>query len=1035
MSKRSTTEAGTAPARRSFGLPRLADMRIRSKLGLILIVPVVALLGVATIRLVDSSGEAFKAGDTASLAQFTQSSSALLNALQEERAQAAVQLYKDDIALGKDAESVENFNKARGETDAAIKKFRAERGNLADDSAVLLQTLEDIDSAIVYDLNGFKSKTGADQWDFLDKPVNPDKPDGARGRISNGAGGAGDLSGYNAAISFLQTVYEYALDGTTEPTLSRDLRATQLVAAADENSEKLRLLMLNMDSQGTLSSEKIRQFNQLVAARDQSLIDFSQVMASVDDTDKHYEDAPRLTSPDDNDVLVADDFEDDVIGKGPEDSILVDHTDLQRAFDKRHDASRDFITKVQEKSAEDASDYSGAVITQVLIEIAALLVTLVVAVLLALAIARKLVQSLRRLREGALEVAHVDLPRAVAAMRQADPASQRTPAQVVAELGDPLRMDNRDEVGTVAGAFNTVHREAVRIAAEQAALRSSVSTMFVNLARRSQGLVDQLIGHLDRLERGEQDPDRLGELFQLDHLATRMRRNDENLLVLAGADSTRVERDPAQIGDVLRAAQSEVLSYTRIEFGTILADREVQAGAINDIVHLIAELLDNATGYSPPDSAVVAEARQTGEQIFVRIIDRGIGMSHEQMDELNRQLAERTDVDISASRLMGLVVVAKLAQRHNITVTLSGERGRGTIAEVVLPTELLTDASRRGGGRSSLPPSPTPRANGTPAPAPEPVAPAAGDGPRGLFEPLNLPEPEQVEPFSPGGNGHKDFEPAAFDGGNGNGNGSTGLAFHPGDNDADNLPRRKLMEVTGEIVAEVPDDPMSVALPMIRLDAAPLTETPVDDPNAPPSWPSAAGPTSEPIAASARMPEIDETMELPIFREVESAWFKSSTPPPRPAGEDNPRAVDSGPPAPAPTAEAATAGLPQRPQPSPRRKPRPAEPAEPVEPAAGPAGLPQRGTPAEPAESSLWHTAADSGWQVAAEVVEKPADEVTGAGLPKRRAGERLVPGSVDTPADSATDIPKPRRDPEGVRGLLSAYHRGVQRGRGNDAR
>ena len=128
-------------------------------------------------------------------------------------------------------------------------------------------------------------------------------------------------------------------------------------------------------------------------------------------------------------------------------------------------------------------------------------------------------------------------------------------------------MRSRDEFGQVTEAFNAVHLEAVRTAAEQAALRSSVATMFVNLARRSQILVDRLIGHLDRLERGEEDPDRLAELFQLDHLATRMRRNDENLLVLAGADSTRVQREPAALIDVLRAAQSEVEHYTRIEFG------------------------------------------------------------------------------------------------------------------------------------------------------------------------------------------------------------------------------------------------------------------------------------------------------------------------------------------------------------------------------------------------------------------------------------------------------------------------------------
>ena len=146
-----------------------------------------------------------------------------------------------------------------------------------------------------------------------------------------------------------------------------------------------------------------------------------------------------------------------------------------------------------------------------------------------------------------------------------------------------------------------VHREAVRVAAEQAALRTSVSAMFLNLARRSQTLVDRMIGELDAIERGEEDPKRLAQLFELDHLATRMRRNDENLLVLAGADSAVPRRDDALLVDVLRAAQSEVELYNRIEFGTVDTDISVAAHAVNDVVRLVAELLDNATRFSPPD--------------------------------------------------------------------------------------------------------------------------------------------------------------------------------------------------------------------------------------------------------------------------------------------------------------------------------------------------------------------------------------------------------------------------------------------------
>ena len=256
---------------------------------------------------------------------------------------------------------------------------------------------------------------------------------------------------------------------------------------------------------------------------------------------------------------------------------------------------------------------------RVLLETSVLLAMLLLAILFAWLVARSMARSLRELRQGALAVAQFGLPNAVNRLRDPSLHGSLTPAQVADQVAEPLPVRSRDEFGQVTEAFNAVHLEAVRTAAEQAALRSSVAIMFVNLARRSQILVDRLIGHLDRLERGEEDPDRLAELFQLDHLATRMRRNDENLLVLAGADSTRVQREPAALIDVLRAAQSEVEHYTRIEFGMIDRDIEVSAHAVNDMVHLVAELFDNATAFSPPNSTVIVEARRLGDGALLSV--------------------------------------------------------------------------------------------------------------------------------------------------------------------------------------------------------------------------------------------------------------------------------------------------------------------------------------------------------------------------------------------------------------------------------
>ncbi len=331
----------------------------------------------------------------------------------------------------------------------------------------------------------------------------------------------------------------------------------------------------------------------------------------------------------------------------------------------------------------DASAARDRVERQIIIDVGLLFAIVLIAMLIAWLVARSMNRALRELKHGALTVARQGLPQAVARLRDPTLATQLSPQQIALQIAEPLPVRSRDEFGEVTEAFNAVHIEAVRTAAEQAVLRSSVATMFVNLARRSQILVDRLIGHLDRLERGEEDPDRLAELFQLDHLATRMRRNDENLLVLAGADSTRVQREPAPLVDVLRAAQSEVEHYTRIEFGSIDRDLEIASHAVNDLVHLVAELLDNATAFSPPDSPVLVEARRFGDRAVLYVEDRGIGISADQLADLNDRLAKPPLVDVAVSRMMGLVVVARLAARHGVEVKLRPAADRGTVADVL----------------------------------------------------------------------------------------------------------------------------------------------------------------------------------------------------------------------------------------------------------------------------------------------------------------------------------------------------------------
>ena len=386
--------------------------------------------------------------------------------------------------------------------------------------------------------------------------------------------------------------------------------------------------------------------------------------------------------------------------------------DITQSFGAVVDLMRWAEQRLENAVVQLAADESSSVTRQATIEAILVVLVLIIAVALAVLLARSLNLSLRRLREGALSVANRDLPEAVARLRDVRNLGDGGAEDIVRQVRDPIQLNNRDEIGQVAQAFNVVHREAVRVAAEQAALRTSVSAMFLNLARRSQALVDRMIGELDQIERGEEDPKRLAQLFELDHLATRMRRNDENLLVLAGADSSAPRREDALLVDALRAAQSEVELYNRIEFGTVDTDILITALAVNDVVRLVAELLDNATRFSPPNTVVVADARRIRDYVVIQVEDRGLGMSEEQMELLNRRLAEPPSVDVAAFRLMGLAVVGRLAGRYGIRVELRANMEGGTIAQVILPSNIVVLPNRpieapRGGRMPQLDSGPT----------------------------------------------------------------------------------------------------------------------------------------------------------------------------------------------------------------------------------------------------------------------------------------------------------------------------------------
>ncbi|GGR63579.1 hypothetical protein GCM10010169_02850 [Micromonospora fulviviridis] len=1173
MSKRPTT-AGSFLSRLRRPASRLRDMPIWSKLGLIMIVPTIATVVVGTSGLVDHLETLNNANRAGNLANLVAYSGDLVDKLQDERT-AAVLLLTDDDPKAKDRH-IDVYTQAGKKVDKAQGQYSQQRVVLEELPPALEKILDGIDQDLE-DLSGTRSQV-------------------FNGKMSSSFA----VKGYDGLIGELLAVRDSSTQLAGDSDLSDRMRAAAAVARSKEFLSERRVVVHLALDRGRLDQTLRTDYISTVTAEQQAIESFSavgnesekelyqQTVAGGDQ--REVSSYQGQISANESGALTGVSF-----GSDQWDTAMVGKGKLVRTVESKLDGD---VVKQADKLRSDVQ-------RQVFLQTGLLLSMLLLAILFAYLVARSMARSLRDLRQGALSVAQYGLPQAVARLRDPQVTGQLSPVQLANQIAEPLPVRSKDEFGQVTEAFNAVHLEAVRTAAEQAALRASVATMFVNLARRSQILVDRLIGHLDRLERGEEDPDRLAELFQLDHLATRMRRNDENLLVLAGADSTRVQREPAALIDVLRAAQSEVEHYTRIEFGVIDRDIEVAAHAVNDLVHLVAELFDNATAFSPPDSHVMVEARRVGDRASLYVEDRGIGISHEQLRELNERLATPPQVDVAVSRMMGLVVVARLASRHGVKVELRPGADRGTVADVTLPTSVLVPRALSGRGQQApaLPVATGPQQGG-PAPAFGALA-ALGNAPH---------TPPPVGHPGTSGNqvtlGGRSFDPAPRNGSGTPANAGGGRSmpawsdltgagplaggdgFAPRSSNGqpiDPLPQRRnpaeadpastgqqpaiprqlpsspetrpynpppvsappvppvsappLPPVSGVPVSGYPvsgspasgypvsgapasgypvsgapasgypvsgapasgypvsgspasgypvsgapaaGQPVSVP-PVNQVPPRPAPPAPAPHVGAPPVWPPVAAPdqaaapavperlaagldmTTElprvtrpetppavnaPTPAPAPAPRpttpqqpgnrqryADETMELPIFRELESAWFRTRKPGPNeeaatapaaaPAAATNGaatqqfakvdaagRAVQQTPPGTTgntPMAQTPTAGGAPNDNGSANGGTRP-----------GYAGaLPTR-QPAAPPQPG-WQTAADDGWRAASAATEVPVAETTQKGLPKRKPMAQLVPGGIEKPSASVQ-----RRTPEGVRGLLSAYHRGVQRGRNN---
>jgi len=335
----------------------------------------------------------------------------------------------------------------------------------------------------------------------------------------------------------------------------------------------------------------------------------------------------------------------------------------------------DFLDGIDTQLDENAN----AARTSALVNAGITLAALLAAIILALIVSRLLLNPIRRVREGALAVANRELPEEVATIQAGgDPGPIR-----------PIDVTTKEEIGQLARAVDDLHREAILLASREAKLKAQVGDMFVTLSRRHNSLINQQLGLIESLEKDEEDSQRLESLFRLDHLAARMRRTSESLLVLADAPPTRAaSTDELTVSAALEAASAAVQDYKRVRVGS--ADNiKIKDTAAADIVHLLTELVDNALSYSSPATTVSLSSATTAEGVTLEIADAGIGMSADSLYDLNEILHSGGEITPDTARRMGLFVVSRLAKRHGIAVSLLRNHQRGITARVMLPTSVL----------------------------------------------------------------------------------------------------------------------------------------------------------------------------------------------------------------------------------------------------------------------------------------------------------------------------------------------------------
>jgi signal transduction histidine kinase len=661
---------GAGPTHRQASRRALKNWRVRSRLFLLVVIPTITAVAAGGIFIVTSTESAFVYGRVQTLANLSGKITGLVQALQNER-EDTVRF----IVLGSD-------NGGRGTVSSAQISSGPETELLTADYAVTNGWATQVE-ALASSVGGSYSALAQQDTEAAVTAI------GDLAAIRRGATGTqlpavNVIDEYANAIDTLLAVESQISVGSSDSTLAGSVRVLGLVSSMKEEASQQQALLTSalqsdLVSLGQFGPEQqaavtdaeaqqqgdLNEFDTAATTAQRQL--FNNVLSSTNVVQAQAQEQQAISLASSKSPIATDPTISDASSA------------LSYVVSGMRSAEEQFADSVISRSA---SLYDGAITSAIIFSLAVALL-LGIALAATIVIGRSMVGPLHRLRNGALKVAETRLPEIVRRMSETD-------GEGVSLDVEPIDVDSSDEIGEVARAFDQVHKEAVRLAANEAALRGNVNAMFVNLSRRSQVLVERQIRLITRLEQGEQDSKRLASLFQMDHLATRLRRNSENLLVLAGHELSRRGNRPVALVDVLRAAVSEIEQYERVILN-VQVEVSIRREVVSDVVHLTAELAENAASFSAADTPVTIGALlPSSGGTLIEITDQGVGMGAEELAHANWRLDNPPVMDVAVSRRMGLFVVARLAARHGIRVRMRPAPTGGLIALIWLPDGAIT---------------------------------------------------------------------------------------------------------------------------------------------------------------------------------------------------------------------------------------------------------------------------------------------------------------------------------------------------------